>query len=399
MSYKESAAEILDVKASCLKEFSEQDTFNPQNHVEGVKCLKSNHLYGTLVIFQVNGKPTTPQIIYGTPKIKYPVAQSKTVSGKRIFHWPRTKCLRAYKKYDGSNALSFSYADAYGKRYSTFKTRLTPFIRNNDMANFFSLWRDVLVKYPTFYNQECVLSGNFALSYEMYGWSLPTPLMPMTMAQEAKLEARLLFGINQQDHSIQPPEVFSDIPQRAQLRLTVDFPAGDNSEKLIELYDGARNSIEESNEILEDGRIKGEEGLVFYILTEEDKWTQWKAKAPSVETLHWANFSIPLDRILPTAWNALESCDELTTGYVCQLLREEFPEKQIDISIPRIERAVEEVKEQLGFQTKVKEELSKVGLEFNPDNKIAIMRELSKSFGKKEMKKVYSVLKRMGVAR
>lgn len=66
------AQKLLNVNEDVLEEFEVQDPYNHQNTITGVKCRQSTHLYGALLIFEVNGHATKPQLIYGMPKVAYP---------------------------------------------------------------------------------------------------------------------------------------------------------------------------------------------------------------------------------------------------------------------------------------------------------------------------------------
>jgi len=91
-------AQIFNIKESELKEFCENDPFNEGNIIHGYLSIRATHVYGALCIFEVNGKPTEPQIIYGTPKLLYPFSNN---DGDRIYRWPRFKYISVFDKLDG----------------------------------------------------------------------------------------------------------------------------------------------------------------------------------------------------------------------------------------------------------------------------------------------------------
>jgi hypothetical protein len=62
---------MLEQFGKDYRDFIETDPYNPQNVVEGSLCIKQNDFYGALFIKKVNGK-ACEQLIYGTPKIRYP---------------------------------------------------------------------------------------------------------------------------------------------------------------------------------------------------------------------------------------------------------------------------------------------------------------------------------------
>ena len=71
MDYKGRASEIFEIKEKCLRTFECADPLNLGNTLHGVICMKIDHRYGALVLFKINDEETE-QIIYGTPKLRYP---------------------------------------------------------------------------------------------------------------------------------------------------------------------------------------------------------------------------------------------------------------------------------------------------------------------------------------
>ena len=61
------------MKFKNTKKYIERDPFNPENLLECEISMDKDHRYGALIIHKINGdKLASPQIIYGTPKLKYP---------------------------------------------------------------------------------------------------------------------------------------------------------------------------------------------------------------------------------------------------------------------------------------------------------------------------------------
>jgi hypothetical protein len=381
-------AKLLDVAETSLSHFKEIDPFNSQE-VEGYLCRASDHRYGALVIVAVNGQPLDePEIVYCTPKLHYPFG--RTDLDERRYHFPeKVVHVEVYNKLDGTNICCFSYPNHRGERFVSFKTRLTPFLRKGKWGDFLSMWWEILVRFPTLRAPECVLSGEYSLSYELYGYRNPHMIVYPTA-----LDTRLLFGVRQAEGTVEPPHRFTDIERG--LRLFADH-SFDNPEDLIGFYNEMREKANENNKLVDDDRIEGTEGYIFYILDESNRWSQWKAKPESIEALHWAGDNLPMSVILPTVWNALESVEgELTPEYIQELLSEEFSKTQTTNSYNRIERAVNQVKIRLAWRERVKIQYRGIGMTIADDGKSEVMRAMAGFFDKTEMRDVYNALRELG---
>ena len=381
------AATFLGVAETVLEEFSAVDSFNDGNTFDGFISQQSDHRYGALVVWCVNGQETEPQAIYCTPKLHYPF--DKSIDGRR-YKWPKFQTVAIYEKLDGSNILNYSYADANGKRYSTFKTRLTPVLKASKFGDFRALWEEVLQRYPELRRPAQVLSGEYAFSYELYGYRNPHLIL-----YENALDAKFLFAVRQSTAAVCVPEKFREHPLVMPRKTFAD-----NKEDLVKLYESLREEAEAKNKKTDDGTIQGTEGCVFYVFTDEGIWLQYKMKPDSVETIHWASDTLPEETIAATAWNALESCEgDLTTEYVAKLLREEFTEHQVKTSWTRIEKVVAHVVERAKFRGQVLGAYRQVGVEFTPETKGQVMRALAQHFTRDQMKTVYSALRELGIAK
>jgi len=385
------AAELLGVKPKELIAFNEADPFNPSQRIAGFLCRRSDHRYGALVIQEVNEEPTEPQVVYCTPKLHYPFGIQDT--GERQYRFPDTEEVRVYEKLDGTNICAFSYQDAQGNRYQTFKTRLTPLLRKNRFGDFLGLWQEVTSTYPSLLSVPRVLDGSYSLSFELYGYR-----NVITVKYPFPLKIRLLFGVCQETSSVIIPEGFQeDLPKELVLQAEATLQEG---EDLVTLYEQMRSAAELLNRVDEEGLVQegGTEGYIFYVQNAEDgKWKPFKNKPSSIETLHWVSDTIPRNRILPTVWNALESFDgdELTTEYICELLLEEFKPHMVEKSKERVGVCIRLVMDTVRFRERVLGKFEQITF---PEtlSKGDIMRKMSPYFEKREMKKVFSELFAMG---
>lgn len=388
----EQAKKILAVNEDVLEEFEIVDSYNPQNTIKGVKCRQSTHLYGALLIFEVNGHKTEPQLIYGMGKINYPFSYHP-ITGERIYKWPLFVKALNYIKLDGTNVVNYSYSNHLGARFSTFKTRLTPVLTANQFGDFQALWNSILKMYPSIRAPKEVLEGKVALSYELYGYR-----NPHLMVYDVPLDAKLLCGIKQTNAAIIIPQQFPDNPCVHPIQTEIH-----SSEDLKKLYEGLEQSATQSTtKREEDGMLEGTEGFVLYVLTDQidsyKKWSLFKIKGDDVKDIHWSTGSISVASILTTTWNALESCniDELDEDYIITLLKEEFNDTQIGKSQIRIGKCLRQVKERVYLRMNIKRYYDNKPKDLE-EGKRPLMRYMSQFFEKKEMKKVFTAMREIGL--
>lgn len=123
------AASIFRCPQTFVKPFSQKDPFNEDNTVGGFLCTRPGLMEGSIIIVEVNGKETPPQLIADCPRLADP-------------HYPGTKTLIKLKahsfyfseKWDGINVLFFHYRDADGKTKMTAKSHLTPFLQGKEFG-------------------------------------------------------------------------------------------------------------------------------------------------------------------------------------------------------------------------------------------------------------------------
>jgi len=377
------AATLLSVKEDVLVPFKELDPYN-NNQLEGYLCRQGDHRYGALVICKVNDIETEPQVIYATPKLHYPFSSDDL---ERRYHWPKFREVRVYEKLDGTNIFAYSYKDSLGSNFTTFKTRLTPVLKANKFGDFKGMWDEVLRLYPELL-QFCIdcNEGGLGLSFEMYGLR-----NPLTIKYNTPLDARLLFFINNEG-LINPPEL-SKLP--ITLKATHSLT---NQQDLTEFYDQLREEAKSNNLHNEDGSVTGTEGYVFYVLTEDNVWIQFKCKPEDIEAIHWVNDSIPRTSIMTTVLNAVEDFEgditsSLFKDHVTVLLKEEYSEEQIQKSFDRINICVNDGIQLILFRQRLQEVVKLIDLH---GDKGFIMRQLSKYYDKKDMAHVYNNMVAMG---
>lgn len=384
------ASEIFGISNSNLKVFEEKDLYNG-NTVKGVMCTKPNQFYGSLLITEVNSKETEPQLIRCTPKLHYPF------DDERKFRWPKNILFyQRYAKLDGTNICHFQYKDSDGNAYRSFKTRLTPFLRRSESYDFYSMWNNLKIS-EILMEEDYTENGDYALSFELYGY-----MNPILIKYDVALEAKLLFNIVQKTGDIVHIGKSYSGPELTQWRLAPIEAEGDlivpiDHEKLTNTYENVREKLELTLQPDEDtGMIKGMEGYIFYVVTDDEQY-MFKCKPPTIERIHMTSCgSIDKNSIFVTCRNALENnkWSDITKEIIIEMLQEEYPDELIAKSSTRIDNILSEFIENMMFRDKVKEIYEDT--DGYHDDKRTTMRAMSAFFEKKDMKKVYTVLKELG---
>lgn len=387
----ENICKYFDCKESDIDTFDVFDVFN-NNQIKGYICKINDHRYGALLITHVNNLETKPQLIYCTPKLHYPFGTNS--KGERIYHFPKNVSqILCYEKWDGTNIAMYRYFDSDGNVFVTYKTRLTAVVRNGKFGKFETLLKEIIESYNTGIEEfkRYVISTGNTIAFELVGFR-----NLILIKYPFNLDMKFLFMVDN-NGNVFPPDAFDLYKFNIMKTYALSIELSD----LEAIYNNCRNYSENMNKkvkIGDDTYIEGKEGDVMYVCS-EGKWYLYKVKPPSVETIHWSGNSIPIDRIIPTIKNALESCDELTVDYVRKLLAEEFSHQQLDNSMNKITRLVNETLECLRLDESVKIAYNNLGVKWETVGKQVIMRKMSIIFENKNMNKVYSSLVRLGIAR
>jgi len=375
----EKAAKLLDVKENELKEFEQEDTFNG-NILKGVICRRCDHRYGTIVLFQIN-EEETEQIVYCTPKIKYPFDRNGD------YKWPKgIDELRAWSKLDGTNVCAYHY-DYNGKDYVTYKTRLKPVVVDSKFGRFYSMWNELLD------SQDWIVklinsNPNYNLSFELYG-----SRNPITIRYGMPLATAFLFGVRRTDSVIKPPSEFNS---PVDFLTPISFATFGENPTIK--YKNLRDVFNLENENSEELKT---EGAVFYAHIQGDSsWKMMKCKPEQIEKIHWAFGGIPKNALWTSAVNLFEDIDNPTIEDYKELLKEEFTETQIIKSINKVTKMFDKAKEHMELVEKVNSawiEAKQAGFDIYY-NKRGTMVWLSQFFNKKDMGKVGTiVLKQAGL--
>ena len=374
----ERAAELLDVKEDVLQEFQEYDPFGDTN-LTGVLCRQSDYRYGAVILFKIN-EEVCEQIIYCTPKLEYPFDRQGT------FHWPNISQLEVWDKLDGTNILAYWYTYKNKKRL-TYKTRLTPVLKDGKYGGFRSMWIEYCSE-NSWINQVIVDNPTYNLSFEMYGTR-----NPITVTYDTPLDVSLLFGIRQNDHVVKPPSQLqtrpnTKLPERIQI---------DSKRELTDLYEQLRADMSTYNK--ED--VFFTEGMVLYAFCNQPSWRQFKCKPDAIQQIHWSHSGIPYRELFNTVINSFEE-GMSSYEHFLELLKEEYTDQQIGLSEQRIKKIFILAKEQVRFNAKANKIWKKAkeqGFDVTKD-KAQTFRFMSQFFEKKDMQKVgTAILKQAGLTK
>lgn len=296
-----------------------------------------------------------------------------------------------------SNICAYSYADFDGKRYITFKTRLTPILRGGNFGDFAGMWKELIEKNPqlTLRHVPDVLNGTYALSFELYGGR-----NPHLIQYHIPLDFRLLFGIRQNDWCIELPSRWEEYD----LHHNEVLATFKGNTDITAFYEKQREEAQAHNKEAADGTIEGTEGFVFYVLTEHDRHEMFKCKPEMVEAIHWKSDMIPMGSIVTTVINAVEDYQvsedenllksESFFNHILTLLKEEFTDAQIEKSHGRIKHGLLKGVNKLFLRRDVENALKKVDV---TRTKNEIMRDMSQFFDRTQMSQVFNAMREMGI--
>lgn len=369
------AAKLLDVNPEELVEFHELDTFNNNVPISGFLCRRSDYRYGCLVLKTICGILCEEQVIYATPKIEYPF----NLEG--VYNFPDCNIIEFFEKLDGTNILAYHYT-FQDKDYVTFKTRLTPILKDQKFGMFKSMWEEYR-KENSWIDKVIQMNPDFNLSFELFG-----SRNPITINYDVPLEVNLLFGVRRTDHAIRPCTdlmCLSDVKMPRCYTMT-----GDDHTDVITMYNKHREHMSLKNK--EELTI---EGLVQYCHVGLPSWKMFKCKPEEIEKIHWAaSGSIPRISLYNTAINVFESSENPTIADFIELLKEEYPLELITKSTYKIEKAWGMAYDQIKFTDEVNEiwfKAKNAGLDIMKD-KNETMRFISQYYPKEKMKKVGTIV-------
>lgn len=360
-----------------LRKFEDrQDPFNPTNFLSGYINISQGDGYGQLLLTHINGMKCKEQTIHSTPKIHYPFDKlGRFYSDCKFF-----KVLSpVYEKLDGTNIISYHYIFKKNK-YVTYKTRLNPVLSESKWGNFFAMWVEMLEKYPEIGKHANEDDVNF--SYEMYGI-----LNKHLIAYPIRLDTRLLFGLDYHTGELILPDKFKEklpiVEKHCEIKTSHFFP---------DFYSKIKGEIEATNDYSSLDWVKGSEGRIIYTKDEHGSWKQYKCKPDTVFKLHH-QAGMSKNDIATTCYNALENVDleKLSYDFVVELLKEEFDEREIISNETRIKVILGEVKEEVQKRYQIIEIYNKLGMKLK-DGRGKIMRKMSESFHKGDMRYVYSII-------
>ena len=195
----------------------------------------------------------------------------------------------------------------------------------------------------------------------------------------------LLFGVSDTGNILPPSKLKIELPTAKLLKL-IDKDYVWNYEQLQEeLNDGLSQT--------EDGFYIGIEGTIWYVFHAAGKCIQLKCKPEIIEAIHFSAGAGGLAKnvVLATCWNAFENTDTLTIDFIKKLLIEEFKPEIVEAKHDLIEKCMNFVTSEASFRNEVMEKYKGIGRNILLD-KAGVMRELSQSFQKNQMTKVYSII-------
>lgn len=368
----ESVLSLLGLREKWLQPFDVEDPFTGLA-LRGFLSRRPDHRYGALAITHVDDRPAL-QRVFATPKLHYPFDKLGT------FRFPPVQRIGIYEKLDGTNVLAYRFRDADGTAHTTYKLRLHPVMRNSRYGAFLDMWREMLDRYPAI--PRLPEANGCSVSFELYG-SRNAHLMLYDRA----LDCALLFGIDAEGRPRPPSELDAlGVPTPG---LLGTLEAGHDP---VAEYGRVRAELQAGIEPRDEEMLAGAEGTVWYVTTAAGDMVLFKCKPESVEAIHWAG-GINKMAVIATCWNLLETQDELTYEALLPLLAEEYEADEIEAFRTHILDCIESVTQLVAFQNRVLAEYAATGLDIAAD-KGGVMRALSATFAKGEMRRVHSIIAR-----
>lgn len=275
-----------------------------------------------------------------------------------------------------------------GKDFVTFKTRLTPIVKDMGFGMFGSMLRECLNEHD-WISRVIVNNPSMNLSFELFG-----SRNPITVKYNVPLAICLLFGVRRTDGAVRPPsELLIDVNTVIPV---MEYGESGCIDGLTEQYNAARALMSDRNGAGQDESFVTE-GMVMYANIGEPSWRMFKCKPEEIEKIHWAaSGSIPRIALMTTAMNVFEDKEAPVIEDFIELLKEEYPQSMIDKAAIKISKAWEAAKIQIYVTKQINEVwiLAKQnGLDVAKD-KAETMHFMSKYFEKNMMRKVGSIVLR-----
>ena len=362
-----------------------QDPYNPDNFVTGWVQMIGGEEYGNLILEEVNERPAPQRITATTPKTSYPYGRA----GQWLLQ--SAQWVRAARKYDGTNICQYSYEDADGRRFTTFKLRTRPFLT----AKFRVMLDRTLKRYPKAAALE--MTPGEAMIYELYGRQ-----NPMLIIYEENIELRAIFRRNPETGDIDPADPEDPAFSRLDCPLAAAAPVEAWPNPMGEYRSRQESYSRGLSEVTvnEERAFHGHEGEMLYVRfpdgarSEPGEFTRLiKLKPPEIEEIHQALDHVPKKEIEATMRNVWEATDEPETDHLKTMLLEEWTEDQVRRSAETIGRVFEDAVERRRFEGEL---LAEFGKNFRPEqfraDRGTVMRALSKKYPKGMMQKVYGIL-------
>jgi hypothetical protein len=364
------ACEALQTQEKHLAPFEHEDIFN-DNILTGFLCRVGDQRYGAIYLTHVNNVEE-PQLIYATPKLRYPFDKTGT------YRFPPAKRVEVYEKLDGTNIFAYRYT-CKGQTYLTYKLRLTAVVRNSRFGPFLDFWQEMLKRYPDIPRLPDINDCN--ISFELYGARNKHLIL-----YKVPLETAVLFGVDN-EAEIRPPSMLETFgvptaPLHARLEGAKDYQRE---------YQKLQADCEAMNRETEDGTIEGTEGRVWYLQDIHNHIVMFKCKPESVEQIHWAAGGLSKNAVIATAYNLLETDEQLTYPRLKELLLEEYSQEDIERFRPHIEDVILKISAEIKFKEEISEFYRKLNLDFQRE-KNAVMRAFAQQYNRSLMRKIYSIL-------
>lgn len=365
-----------------------QDPYNTDNFVSGWIQMIGGDEYGTLLIEEVNERPA-PQRIMGTPKTAYPYHRDRSW----LLH--SAEWIRSAPKLDGTNICQYSYHDADGNRFTTFKLRTRPFVP----ANFRIMLDKTLRQYPGVARLQA--EPGEAMIYELYGRQ-----NPLLIIYPHDIDLIALCRRNPDSRDMEPAD--PENPAFTRLDCPLASSSGPSSwpsswADIRSEYAARQSRYSQGlskTEINGERAFYGQEGEMLYVRfpdgarSKQGAFTRLiKLKPPEIEEIHQALDHVPKEEAEATARNLWELTDDPQAEDLVTLLSEDWYPEQIKRSMPTIERVLEEAIERRHREQRILDifHQSSNPREFREDPAVT-MRKLQNKLPKSDMQKAFTIL-------